>query len=122
MNEKGLGSCWEAFRGENFTTLSSLFSITSDELKELGLKMGERKNFLAGLRHLTTYSNERLRSLNVAESDMETFRIAAQECLEKVAGFFLSELIFHFLTLSEIMIPRRSLGRWWDGTKFKRGQ
>ena len=84
LNEKGIGSCWEAFRGENFTSLSSLFSLSSDDLKDMGLKLGERKHFMTELDHLATYSIDRLRSMGVSDSGVESFGIAAKKFVDKV--------------------------------------
>ena len=94
LNAKGLGSCWGAFRNEEFTSLYSLFSLTSDNLKELGLKMGQRNHFMAELDHLATYSNEQLTSMGVSESGLTAFSIAARKFLEKVTGLFSSEMCF----------------------------
>ena len=108
MNEQGLGSCWESFREENFTTLSSLFALTPDDLKELGLRMGERKNFLVGLNHLASYSNDRFRAMNLVEAELEKLSIAAQNFLEKVIRRF--SYLIAFDPLSEIL---KALV--WDG-------
>ena len=95
LNEQGLGPCWDAFREEYFTTLSSLLSLTSDELKDMGLKLGERKNFMAGLDHLATYSNDQLRSMNMSAFEIKTFSIAALKYLEKVTNHPMSVFVDH---------------------------
>jgi len=108
LNEQGLGPCWDAFREENFTTLSSLFSLTSDELKDMGLKLGEINNFMVELDNLAAYSNDQLRSMGVTDSGIKTFDIVAQKYrIDKVTPSFQVMNLFINLSLSEIVMSRR---------------
>ena len=91
--DNGIGACWEIFREEQFTALSALFSLTSGDLKELGLRMGQSRQFMAGLDHLATYSNEQLTSMNMSTFEIKTFSIAAQKYLEKVISLHLLLLL-----------------------------
>jgi hypothetical protein len=50
----------------------------------MGLKLGERKHFLVGLNHLATYSKDRLRSMNLDESELESLSVAVQNYTHKV--------------------------------------